>query len=99
MPLGKLYFFAYGGLCCFILAVCATEAIVETFWPPLGDVLWVRVAGGLAGVGVFGFGCRRMPEWFLRGASQWGLVCVALLAFGFLGLFVHWTFGHWTFGR
>ena|ERR1700733_4463215 len=99
MPLGKLYFIAYAGLCCFFLGVCETEAVVETFWPQVGDVPWVRAAGGLACLAAFGFGCRLMPQWFIRRASQWGLVCVALLAFGLFGLFVHLTFGHWKFGR
>jgi hypothetical protein len=46
--------FASGVLVCSILGVCVTEAVVETFWPQFGNVLWIRIAGGLAGF-VFAF--------------------------------------------
>jgi hypothetical protein len=36
------------GILWFVFGVCATEAIVDTFCPQYGDVLWLRVAGGLA---------------------------------------------------
>ena len=90
MPLGKFYFFLCAGVWCFILGVCVTGAIAETFWPQVGDALWVRAAGGIAGLGAFGFSVRLMPQWFIRRASLWGLVCVAMLAFGRI---VHWAFG------
>jgi hypothetical protein len=36
------------GILWFVFGVCATEAVVDTFCPQYGDVLWLRVAGGLA---------------------------------------------------
>jgi hypothetical protein len=84
MRLGALYFVLSAGLSCFILGVCASEAVVETFWPQLGNVLWIRAVGGLAGLAAFALTLRLMPRWFIRRASLYGLACTAMIVVGVL---------------
>jgi hypothetical protein len=84
MRLGTLYFVLLAVLWCFIFGVCASEAVVETFWPQLGNVLWIRAVGGLAGLTAFALTLRLMPRWFIRRASLYGLVCTALIVVGLL---------------
>ena len=84
MRLGTLYFVLWAGLCSFIMGVCASEAVVETFRPQLGDLLWIRAVGGLAGLAAFALTLRLMPRWFIRRASLWGLVCTAMIVVGLL---------------
>jgi hypothetical protein len=50
----------------FDLGVCATEAIVETFWPRWDNVIWIRVAGGIAALVVLAFGIK------VAAGTQWG---------------------------
>jgi len=84
MRLGTLYFVLLAVLWCFIFGVCASEAVVETFWPQLGNVLWIRAAGGIAGFAAFALAFRLMPPRFIRRASLYGLVCTAMLVVGVL---------------
>ncbi len=84
MRLGALYFVLSAGLFCFIMGVCASEAVVETFLPQLGDVLWSRAVGGLAGLTAFALAFRLMPRRFIRRASLYGLVCTAMIVVGVL---------------
>jgi hypothetical protein len=84
MRLGTLYFVLSAGLFCFIMGVCVSEAVVETFWPQLGNVLWIRAAGGMAGLAAFALAFRLMPRWFIRRASLYGLVCTAMIVVGVL---------------
>jgi hypothetical protein len=84
MRLGTLYFVLWAGLFCFIMGVCASEAVVETFWPQLGNVLWIRAVGGLAGLAAFALALRLMPRWFIRRASLYGLVCTTMIVVGVL---------------
>ena len=82
MRFGTLYVVLSGGLFFFIVGVCASEAIVESFGPQLGDVLWIRAVGGIAGLSAFAFVFSRMPRRFIRGASLYGLVCAAVIVVG-----------------
>ena len=84
MRLGTLYFVLSAGLLCFVMGVCASEAVLETFWPQLGNVLWIRAVGGFAGLAGFAVALRLMPRWFIRRASLYGLVCTALIVVGLL---------------
>jgi hypothetical protein len=84
MRLGTLYFVLFAVLWCFIVGVCASEAVVETFWPQLGNVLWIRAVGGLAGLAAFALALRLMPRWFIRRASLYGLVCTTMIVVGVL---------------
>jgi hypothetical protein len=52
---GLLYLLVYLAVFSFILGVCVTEAIVETFCPQWDNVIWIRFAGGI-GVVVLAFG-------------------------------------------
>jgi len=66
------------------MGVCASEAVVETFWPQLGNVVWIRAVGGFAGLAAFALALRLMPRWFIRRASLYGLVCTTMIVVGVL---------------
>src|SRR5580704_17400843 len=54
---GLLYLLIIQSVFFFVLGICVTEAIAETFWPQWDNVIWIRFAGGIALV-VLAFGFR-----------------------------------------
>lgn len=72
MLIGKPWMMASAVLLSFVIGVCGTEVIVETFWPQFGNVIWIRAAGGIVALVVLVSIFNRLNKSAARGASASG---------------------------
>ena len=75
---GFLYLLGYQAVFFFVLGVCVTEAIVETFWPQWDNVIWIRFVGGIALV-VLALGFELRSNLSAKQPLRWSLFGAGLL--------------------
>jgi hypothetical protein len=85
-----LYVLASGVMFFFVLGVCVSEAIVETFWPQWENVIGIRFAGGIAALVVLAFAFKlAWGQWARRHRVRFTLLGIAL------GSALAWLIRYW----